>query len=213
MLPLVGSSSSRPGSSFAARLGCLHHRLGDPILDRPARVLAPQAYRRTDGDGWSRFSSTSGVFPTRSRGAGPGAARGGEGTGRTAPEATRQRVRGARRSHVKQGRVAGQGRKGAAGHGREENDGGVVGNGCLEAVLRADVLTTDVDVHESGDVAVLEDAAPRRGKRSPTSSSTSRTVEPCAATSRSPSASGRRVGGIGTVVIARRRTRRSRCTR
>ena len=40
MLPLVGSSSVRPGLELAGGLGRLDHRLRDAVLDRAGRVLA-----------------------------------------------------------------------------------------------------------------------------------------------------------------------------
>ena len=65
VLPDVGSSSSRPGSSSPAGLRRLDHRERDAVLDRAGRVLAlelrvERARRRGD----SRGSSTSGVSPT-----------------------------------------------------------------------------------------------------------------------------------------------------
>src|SRR5918911_2033843 len=68
VLPLVGSSSARPGSSSpdasAASIIALAIRsLIDPVGFWPSSF----AYRRTDGFGASRASSTSGVFPMRSR--------------------------------------------------------------------------------------------------------------------------------------------------
>ena len=68
VLPLVGSSSSRPGSSSprasaVSTIALAIRSLTDPLGFWPSSL----AYSRTDGDGASRFSSTSGVFPTRSR--------------------------------------------------------------------------------------------------------------------------------------------------
>src|SRR5436190_11164475 len=67
VLPEVGSSSSRPGSSSPAASAA-------SIIATPTRSLIEPvgfwpssfAYRRTEGFGESRGSSTSGVFPTRS---------------------------------------------------------------------------------------------------------------------------------------------------
>src|SRR5918998_2656019 len=68
VLPLVGSSSSRPGSSSprasAASIIALATRsLIEPVGFCPSSF----AYRRTPGFGLRRASSTSGVFPTRAR--------------------------------------------------------------------------------------------------------------------------------------------------
>src|SRR6058998_1883853 len=63
VLPLVGSSSSRPGSSSPAAIMALATRsLIEPVGFWPSSF----AYSRTPG-GASRASSTRGVFPTRSR--------------------------------------------------------------------------------------------------------------------------------------------------
>src|SRR5215210_6742848 len=75
VLPLVGSSSSRPGSSSpdasAASIIALATRsLIEPVGFWPSSL----AYRCTDGFGASRASSTSGVLPTRSRSEGAVAA-------------------------------------------------------------------------------------------------------------------------------------------
>src|SRR5215212_1616640 len=124
VLPLVGSSSSRPGSSSprasaVSTMAFAIRSLTDPLGFWPSSF----AYSRTAGLGASRFSSTSGVFPTRSR-----------------------------------SELA------ATGHGREEDERCVLGDRGFEAVLRADVLTTDVDVHEGRDVAVFEDAGAEPGE-------------------------------------------------
>src|SRR4029079_18766753 len=67
VLPLVGSSSSRPGSSSpdasAASIMALATRsLIEPVGFWPSSF----AYMRTDAFGVTRFSSRSGVLPTRS---------------------------------------------------------------------------------------------------------------------------------------------------
>src|SRR5918996_531394 len=67
VFPLVGSSSSRPGSSWpaasaASTIALATRSLIDPVGFWPSSF----AYRRTPGRGESRASSTSGVFPTRS---------------------------------------------------------------------------------------------------------------------------------------------------
>src|SRR5690242_9305588 len=67
VLPLVGSSSWRPGSSSleasaASIIAFATRSLIDPVGFSPSSF----AYRRTDGLGASRRSSTSGVLPTRS---------------------------------------------------------------------------------------------------------------------------------------------------
>src|SRR5690349_14690936 len=66
VLPLVGSRSSRPGSSSpdssaASIIAFATRSLIDPVGFWPSSF----AYRRTDSFGVSRFSSTRGVDPTR----------------------------------------------------------------------------------------------------------------------------------------------------
>src|SRR3989442_10662858 len=68
VLPLVGSSSSRPGCSSpdvsaASIIAFAPGSLIDPVGFWPSSL----AKMRTDGFGASRLSSTSGVFPTRER--------------------------------------------------------------------------------------------------------------------------------------------------
>src|SRR5713226_7524710 len=68
VLPLVGSRSSRPCSSSpeasaASIIAFATRSLIDPVGFSPSSF----AYRRTDGFGVSRLSSTSGVLPTRER--------------------------------------------------------------------------------------------------------------------------------------------------
>src|SRR5205085_884739 len=67
VLPLVGSSSSRPGSSSpdasaASIIAFATRSLIEPVGFSPSSF----AYTRMDGFGVSRRSSTSGVWPTRS---------------------------------------------------------------------------------------------------------------------------------------------------
>ena len=64
VLPLVGSSSSRPGSQLAGGFRGLDHRLRDAVLDRAGRVLPFEL--RGEFDVALGLSSTSGVLPTRS---------------------------------------------------------------------------------------------------------------------------------------------------
>src|ERR1700761_4701302 len=69
VLPDVGSSSLRPGSSSPAAsaasiMASATRSLIEPVGFWPSSF----AYSRTDGFGVSRGSSTSGVLPTRSRG-------------------------------------------------------------------------------------------------------------------------------------------------
>src|SRR6187431_1229339 len=64
VLPLVGSSSSSPGSSPAAStIASATRSLIEPVGFWPSSF----AYSLTSGLGESRGSSTSGVLPTRSR--------------------------------------------------------------------------------------------------------------------------------------------------
>src|SRR5579864_1577432 len=68
VLPLVGSSSSRPGrsspdASAASIIAFATRSLIEPVGFWPSSF----AYRRTDAFGVSRLSSTRGVLPTRSR--------------------------------------------------------------------------------------------------------------------------------------------------
>src|SRR4051794_19095545 len=67
VLPLVGSSSSRPGWSSPAASAVSIIDLATRSLIEPVG-FAPSsfAYSRTDGFGARRESSTSGVLPTRS---------------------------------------------------------------------------------------------------------------------------------------------------
>ncbi len=53
------------------------------------------------------------------------------------------------------GAAAGQGREGATGHRRQEDDRRAVADRGLEAVARAHVLAVDVDVDERLQLAVL----------------------------------------------------------
>src|SRR5438093_1543049 len=119
VLPLVGSSSSRPGSSSpaasaASTIASATRSLVEPVGFWPSSL----AYSRTSGFGESRGSSTRGVLPTRSR----------------REDATLL----------------------PTGHGREQDDGRVVVDRRLEAVLRPDVLAFDVDVHERRQIVLLE---------------------------------------------------------
>src|SRR5437867_8453559 len=67
VLPLVGSSSSRPGSSSPAASAVSTMALATRSLIEPVGFWPSSfAYSRTPG-GASRASSTRGVFPTRSR--------------------------------------------------------------------------------------------------------------------------------------------------
>src|ERR1700746_3079724 len=68
VLPEVGSSSSRPGSSSpavsaASIIDSATRSLMEPVGFWPSSF----AYSRTEGPGARRRSSTSGVFPTSSR--------------------------------------------------------------------------------------------------------------------------------------------------
>src|SRR2546423_3600257 len=68
VLPLVGSSSSRPGSSTprasaSSTIASATRSLIEPVGFWPSSF----AYKRTLGLGERRGSSTSGVLPTRSR--------------------------------------------------------------------------------------------------------------------------------------------------
>src|SRR5215210_6612067 len=118
VLPLVGSSSSQPGSSSPA------HSAASTIASATRSLIEPVgfwpssfAYSRTSGFGARRGSSTSGVFPTRSR--------------RLAAVSVLATSEGLSPGH------------GASGHGRKEDHGRSVGDVRLEPVLRADVLALD----------------------------------------------------------------------
>src|SRR5205809_4382792 len=68
VLPLVGSSSSRPGSSSpAASAASIMANATRSLIEPVGFWPSSFAYRRTDGFGASRRSSTSGVLPTSSR--------------------------------------------------------------------------------------------------------------------------------------------------
>ena len=63
-----GFEQMPPRLQLARCLGRIDHRLGNPILDEPVGFWPSSfAYRRTDGFGERRGSSTSGVEPIRSR--------------------------------------------------------------------------------------------------------------------------------------------------
>src|SRR5690242_10444262 len=114
VLPLVGSSSSCPGSSCAAStIATATRSLIEPVGFWPSSF----AKSLTPGFGDRRGSSTSGVFPTSSR-----------------------------------SECAGS----ATCHRGQEDHGRAVVDGRLEAVLGADVLALDVDVHERRELLVLE---------------------------------------------------------
>src|SRR4029453_15063556 len=120
VFPLVGSRSSRPGSSSpeasaASIIAFAIRSLSDPVGFWPSSF----AKTRTEGFGERRPSSTSGVCPTKSRSGEP-------------VLATR--------------------------HGRQQDEGRAVRDRRLETLARSDVLTLHEDVHEPGDLAVLEDA-------------------------------------------------------
>src|SRR5215475_598770 len=125
VLPLVGSRSSRPGSSSPARSAASTIERAMRSLIEPVGFWPSSfAKSRTSGLGLSRGSSTSGVFPTRS----------------SSPAAV---------AALDTGRPAG--------HGGEQDDRRRIVDGGVEAVLGADVLALDVDVHERCDVLVLEE--------------------------------------------------------
>ena len=192
VLPLVGSSSSRPGSS-SPEASAPRSSPCDAVLDRAGRVLALELRVEADARlGERRGSSTS---------------------GRVADE-IEQRRRRARRS-------SGQARRGelprrrvaplppprrAAGHRRKEDHGGVCPRRRVEPVERADVLALDVDVRRTARAR-----RPRRSVRGAReaavrSSSSSRTVAPRRRPSRSPFVCVAKRRGMRTVVMREPRT-------
>src|SRR4249919_4283529 len=114
VLPLVGSSSSRPGSSSPLRSAASTMATATLSLIEPVGFCPSSfAYRRTDGFGLRRGSSTSGVSPTSSR----------------SPEAVSVLA-------TAQGLSPGHG---ASGHGRKQNDLRPLVHGRVQALPGADV--------------------------------------------------------------------------
>src|ERR687887_432350 len=129
VLPLVGSSSSRPGSSSpacsaASTIARATRSLIEPVGFWPSSF----AYSCTPGCDDNRGSSTSGVFPTRSSSEVP-----------TGPASTTR-------------------------HRRQHDDGRVVADGGIEAVLGPDVLGLHVDVHERRQLVVCEQLPAQGGE-------------------------------------------------
>src|SRR5262245_18370233 len=135
VLPLVGSSSARPGwsspeASAASIIATAMRSLIEPVGFCPSSFAKTRAPR----SGRSRSSWTSGVSPIRSSS---------EGAVRT--------------------RLKGSARRAACHRGQENGPGRVVDLG-VEAVQRADVFADDVHVDERGQVAVLHDLAAQTGE-------------------------------------------------
>src|SRR5437588_3158645 len=128
VLPLVGSSSARPGSSSpeasaASIIAFATRSLIEPVGFWPSSLAHTRTASGTPVACASRRSSTSGVPPTRSR-------RDSAAVGlRTSPC-----------------------------HGRQEDERRVLADRRLEAVEGADVLALEEDVDERRDLAAAEDA-------------------------------------------------------
>src|SRR4029453_4038524 len=135
VLPDVGSSSARPGSSSPEASAASIIAFATRSLIEPGGFW-PSSFAKscTEGVGERRVSSTSGVDPIRSRSDAACV------LSRTSP--------GSGTADQGGGRPAGDGRK--ENHGRAFVDFGV------EAVERAHVLAAEKDVDEGGEPAVLQ---------------------------------------------------------